>query len=147
MHTLVSDINGELKPQVKNSDTSIFLSLILTGNLFCCSQEVINLHCKRILLLGAILPCKVHYMEMLQTIKQKKQICLHFKWKFQVSVPPLPTSPPLFPPQPSLKPEIEAHMEERKPGGSEREFSYDLGRGDRLGSACTPGWVWLPFFF
>lgn len=58
----------------------------LTGNLFCCSWKVINLHCERILLLAAILPCKVHYMEMLQAIKQKQQICLHFKLNFHYPI-------------------------------------------------------------
>lgn len=58
----------------------------LTGNLFCGSWKVINLHCERILLLVAILPCKVHYMEMLQAIKQKQRICLHFKLDFHYPI-------------------------------------------------------------
>lgn len=44
---LVSNINSELKLQVKNGDSGIFLSLSLTGNLFCSSWKVINLHCEK----------------------------------------------------------------------------------------------------
>lgn len=73
---------GWIKTAGKNRDTGVFLSMGLTGNLFCCSWKVINLHCERILLLVAILPCKVHYMEMLQAIKQKQRIRLHFKLDF-----------------------------------------------------------------
>lgn len=85
MWKYVSGINTELKLQVEKGDTGIFLSVSLTGNLFCYSWKVINLHCERILLLVATLPCKVHYMEMLQAIKQKRQICVHFKLNFHYS--------------------------------------------------------------
>lgn len=78
-------VNADLKLLVKEGDTGIFLSMSLTGNLLCYSWKVINLHCERILLRVATLPCKVHYMEMLQAIKQKWQICVHFKLNFHYS--------------------------------------------------------------
>lgn len=81
-------VNAELKLLVKERDTGTFVSMSLTGNLFCYSWKVINLHCERILLRVATLPCKVHYMEMLQAIKQKWQICVHFN---SISIIPVPS--------------------------------------------------------